>query len=97
MATDLAMQLYSSNHYPATSHLSSNTKGNPESMYEFSISNYKGKKSRFWDLRPDSETKRKIRVTSYKAYSVERKMKSSVKNSFRWLKNKYYDLQYRWW
>ncbi|KAL3505664.1 hypothetical protein ACH5RR_031046 [Cinchona calisaya] len=39
--------------------------------------------------RGDSEVKRKQRIASYKAYAVENKFKTSARNSFRWMKNKY--------
>ncbi|XP_057471960.1 uncharacterized protein LOC130760599 [Actinidia eriantha] len=37
----------------------------------------------------DREVKRKKRVAAYKAYAVEGKVKASLRNSFRWVKNKY--------
>lgn len=39
--------------------------------------------------RGDSDVKRKQRISSYKAYAVEGKIKASVRKSFRWMKNKY--------
>ncbi|KAL3829343.1 hypothetical protein ACJIZ3_018145 [Penstemon smallii] len=42
----------------------------------------------------NSEVKRKQRVMSYKAYAVEGKMKGSIRNSFRWVKNKYSSIVY---
>ncbi|KAI9185344.1 hypothetical protein LWI28_006341 [Acer negundo] len=36
----------------------------------------------------DPETKRRKRVTKYKFYSVEGKVKSSLKKGFRWMKKK---------
>lgn len=40
-----------------------------------------------WGLS-DAEMKRKKRIARYKAYTVEGKVKSTVKNGFRWIKNK---------
>lgn len=40
----------------------------------------------------DPEVKRQRRVVKYKAYAVEGKMKASIRNSLRWVKNKYYQL-----
>ncbi|CAL5346889.1 unnamed protein product [Camellia sinensis] len=37
----------------------------------------------------DREVKRKKRVATYKAYAMEGKIKASLRNSFRWVKNKY--------
>ncbi|KNA02828.1 hypothetical protein SOVF_214960 [Spinacia oleracea] len=39
----------------------------------------------------DPESKRKKRVASYNMFSVEGKLKSSVKNGFKWIKNKITD------
>ncbi|ESQ43814.1 hypothetical protein EUTSA_v10006328mg [Eutrema salsugineum] len=36
----------------------------------------------------DPETKRKTRIATYKAYVMERKVKSTVKKGFRWMKNR---------
>lgn len=40
----------------------------------------------------DPEVKRQTRVVKYKAYAVEGKMKASIRNSLRWVKNKYCQL-----
>ncbi|KAJ4722067.1 DUF3511 domain protein, putative (DUF3511) [Melia azedarach] len=40
----------------------------------------------------DPEVKRQRRIAKYKAYAVEGKMKSSFRNGFRWVKNKYCQL-----
>ncbi|KAJ4848408.1 hypothetical protein Tsubulata_032779 [Turnera subulata] len=40
------------------------------------------------------EVKRQQRVARYKAYGVEGKMKSSLKNGLRWAKNKYCQIVY---
>ncbi|KAL6990040.1 hypothetical protein U1Q18_015791 [Sarracenia purpurea var. burkii] len=37
----------------------------------------------------DREMKRKKRVATYKAYAIEGKMKASLRNSFRWVKDKF--------
>ncbi|CAK9138927.1 unnamed protein product [Ilex paraguariensis] len=37
----------------------------------------------------DAEMKRKKRISSYKAYAIEGKVKASLRSSFRWVKNKY--------
>ncbi|KAL7095990.1 hypothetical protein ACP275_10G057100 [Erythranthe tilingii] len=44
--------------------------------------------SKNWSFS-DPELLRKKRVASYKAYTVEGKMKGSIKKSFRWLKERY--------
>ncbi|KAI4345151.1 hypothetical protein L6164_012305 [Bauhinia variegata] len=40
------------------------------------------------------ELKRRKRVASYNMYSVEAKLKSSFRNSFKWIKNKLVDDNY---
>lgn len=47
-----------------------------------------GVASKNWSLT-DPELQRKKRVASYKAYSVEGKVKGSIKKSFRWLRERY--------
>ncbi|KAL5853905.1 hypothetical protein ACOSQ3_009023 [Xanthoceras sorbifolium] len=48
--------------------------------------NIKNPMKTWWN---DPETKRKKRVAKYKFYSVEGKVKSSLKKGFRWMKKKY--------
>ncbi|KAI3524748.1 hypothetical protein L1887_03411 [Cichorium endivia] len=52
-----------------------------------------GSISRIWSLT-DPELQRKKRVASYKAYTVEGKVKGSFKKSFRWIKDKYSKMVY---
>ncbi|KAK7377077.1 hypothetical protein VNO80_02497 [Phaseolus coccineus] len=52
--------------------------------------------SKPWSLS-DPEFQRKKRVASYKMYSVEGKVKGSFSKSFRWLKDKYWQVVYGWW
>ncbi|KAJ0092327.1 hypothetical protein Patl1_24940 [Pistacia atlantica] len=40
----------------------------------------------------DAEVKRQKRVVKYKAYAVEGQVKASLRNGFRWVKNKYCEL-----
>jgi hypothetical protein len=42
----------------------------------------------------DSELKKKKRIKSYNVLAVEGKLKSSVRNSFKWIKNKLSDVRY---
>lgn len=42
--------------------------------------------SKNWSFGVDPELQRKKRVVGYKAYTVEGKMKGSVRKSFRWIK-----------
>uniref|UniRef100_A0A0E0KCP1 DUF3511 domain-containing protein n=1 Tax=Oryza punctata TaxID=4537 RepID=A0A0E0KCP1_ORYPU len=44
----------------------------------------------------DPEMKRRRRVASYKAYSVEGKVKSSLRRGFRWIKAKCSELIHGW-
>ena len=42
----------------------------------------------------DPELKRKKRIKAYKVYTEEGKIKTSVRNSFKWIKNKFSDIRY---
>ncbi|KAF4363168.1 hypothetical protein CsatB_006722 [Cannabis sativa] len=42
----------------------------------------------------DPELQRKKRIASYNVYTTEGKVKSSVRNSFKWIKNKFSDIRY---
>ncbi|KAH7403932.1 hypothetical protein KP509_15G001400 [Ceratopteris richardii] len=44
-----------------------------------------------------TELKRRRRVASYKAYTVEGRIKFSLRSGVRWIKNKYLDIRYGWW
>ncbi|KAK1293896.1 hypothetical protein QJS10_CPA16g01616 [Acorus calamus] len=50
---------------------------------------------RSWSLS-DPEVKRRRRVAGYKAYSVEGKVKASLRKSFRWIKIKCSGLVHGW-
>lgn len=41
------------------------------------------------DTSTDPEAKRKKRVAGYNMYTVEGKLKLSLQNSFKWIKNKF--------
>ncbi|KAH0460954.1 uncharacterized protein LOC110092160 [Dendrobium catenatum] len=41
----------------------------------------------------DPELKRKRRVASYNVFTMEGKLKSSVRSSFKWIKSKFSDLR----
>ncbi|XVF89061.1 hypothetical protein PTKIN_Ptkin19aG0100800 [Pterospermum kingtungense] len=73
---------------------------NPETNRGFKLK--KGKStsasssSKSWSFS-DPEFQRKKRVASYKMYSVEGKVKGSLRRSFRWLKDRYTQVVYGWW
>ncbi|KAJ7955913.1 DUF3511 domain protein [Quillaja saponaria] len=54
-----------------------------------------GSSSKNWSIN-DPELQRKKRVASYKAYTVEGKLKGSLRKSFRWLKDRYTKVVYGW-
>ncbi|KAI4316507.1 hypothetical protein L6164_024487 [Bauhinia variegata] len=45
----------------------------------------------------DPEFQRRKRVAGYKMYTVEGKVKGSLRKSFRWIKNRYSQVVYGWW
>lgn len=53
--------------------------------------------SKSWAFGGDPEFQRKKRVARYKMYSVEGKVKGSLRRSFRWLKHRYTQVVYGWW
>lgn len=55
-----------------------------------------GTRSGSWVLQTDPEMRRKKRVAGYKVFTVEAKVKQSVRNSCRWIKAKFYEVRYRW-
>ncbi|KAG6776225.1 hypothetical protein POTOM_019731 [Populus tomentosa] len=42
----------------------------------------------------DPELKRKKRIASYNVFTMEGKLKSNVRNSFKWIKSKFSDVRY---
>ncbi|EHA8591167.1 hypothetical protein COCNU_scaffold035591G000010 [Cocos nucifera] len=42
----------------------------------------------------DPELKRKRRVAAYNVFTTEAKLKSSVRNSFKWIKTKFTNIRY---
>ncbi|KAJ6405495.1 hypothetical protein OIU84_013458 [Salix udensis] len=42
----------------------------------------------------DPELKRKKRIASYNVFTMEGKLKSSARNSFKWIKSKFSDVRY---
>ncbi|XP_041002210.1 uncharacterized protein LOC121247826 [Juglans microcarpa x Juglans regia] len=55
-----------------------------------------GSISKSWSFG-DPELQRKKRVAGYKVYSVEGKMKGSLRKSFRWIKKSYTQVVDGWW
>uniref|UniRef100_A0A0E0C3P3 DUF3511 domain-containing protein n=1 Tax=Oryza meridionalis TaxID=40149 RepID=A0A0E0C3P3_9ORYZ len=56
----------------------------------------RSKSKRRWLALGDPDMERKRRVASYKAYSVEGKVKGSFRKSFKWIKDRYLHLVYGW-
>ncbi|GMI81381.1 hypothetical protein like AT5G11970 [Hibiscus trionum] len=63
---------------------------------DYKLKTYASSSSNAWSFG-DPEFQRKKRVASYKMYSVEGKVKGSLRRSFRWLKDKYTQVVYGWW
>ncbi|KAK6917348.1 Protein of unknown function DUF3511 [Dillenia turbinata] len=59
----------------------------PQPQYHYSMQMNKVVPSSSWSFN-DAEMKRKRRVIKYKLYSMEGKVKSSIKHGFRWFKRK---------
>ncbi|KVI01169.1 Protein of unknown function DUF3511 [Cynara cardunculus var. scolymus] len=75
----------------STSHASSSSQSQMENpRFKKAISR---NGSSNWSFN-DPELQRKKRVATYKAYTVEGKVKGSIKKSFRWIKDKYSQMVY---
>ncbi|KAI3805692.1 hypothetical protein L1987_28282 [Smallanthus sonchifolius] len=81
---------YSTSH--ASSSSSSQTQTDHHNYPKFNKST-NGSMSKSWSFN-DPELQRKKRVANYKAYTVEGKVKGSIKKSFRWIKDKYLKMAY---
>ncbi|XP_028763888.1 uncharacterized protein LOC114729587 [Neltuma alba] len=62
--------------------------GERSNSYSFNGPSHKG--NGFYTSN-DAEFKRKKRIKAYNGFTVEGKLKSSVRNSFKWIKNKFTD------
>ncbi|KAL8239730.1 hypothetical protein R6Q59_016297 [Mikania micrantha] len=62
---------------------------------EFNLKKVKST-AKSWSFN-DPEFQRKKRVASYRAYSIQGKVKGSFRKSFRWLKDKCTHVVYGWW
>lgn len=52
------------------------------------------RRSSSWDLGSDSDLRHRKRVATYEMFALEKKVKSTVKRSFRWVKGKCHKLVY---
>ena len=80
----------SSSSQPQMDHMTNNN-NNPN--FKKSSKSTNGSMTKAWSFS-DPELQRKKRVASYKAYTVEGKVKGSFKKSFRWIKDKYSQMVY---
>nr|DAD22474.1 TPA_asm: hypothetical protein HUJ06_023937 [Nelumbo nucifera] len=67
--------------------------GFEEGSNSYSFNGPSGKENGF-SASSDPELKRKRRVAAYNVFTTEGKIKSSVRNSFKWIKNKFTDVRY---
>ncbi|KAF7812532.1 DUF3511 domain protein [Senna tora] len=65
--------------------------GERSNSYNFNGPTQKG--SGFYAAN-DPEFKRKKRIKAYNVLTMEGKLKSSVRNGFKWIKNKFTDISY---
>lgn len=83
----MAMQRWN-NQYPGTT---------PESSYTWKGQTQSKSSQPSWSTVVDPEMKRKKRIATYQVFTVEGKMKQTMRNSCRWLKAKYIGARYGWW
>lgn len=81
--------------YSASYATSSSVQQPPKELKKGKSTNNGSSISKSWSMN-DPEFQRKRRVASYKAYSVEGKMKGSFRKSFRWIKDRYYQMVHGW-
>lgn len=75
--------------FPAYSYSSASWSGESECEDRRSSSySFNGPKSRGFTSSSDPEVKRKRRIAAYNGFTVEGKLKSSMRNSFKWIKSK---------
>ncbi|MCD9646130.1 hypothetical protein HAX54_035698 [Datura stramonium] len=87
----------------SASYATSSSNNNNNNQMGFSAKEVKFKKgkssngsvSKSWSFN-DPELQRKKRVASYKVYTVEGKVKGSIKKSFRWIKERCTKVVYGW-
>ncbi|KAI3701394.1 hypothetical protein L6452_26430 [Arctium lappa] len=82
----------------STSHASSSSSTHQQSQMDNNNPRFKktmssSRNGSNWSFN-DPELQRKKRVATYKAYTVEGKVKGSIKKSFRWIKDKYSQMVY---
>ncbi|KAK9003102.1 hypothetical protein V6N11_060670 [Hibiscus sabdariffa] len=77
-------------------HYSSSFSGDFDFENRSSSYNFNGpcNKSNGFTASNDPELKRKKRIASYNVFAMEGKLKSSVRNSFKWIKSKFSDARY---
>ncbi|KAI3495723.1 hypothetical protein L1887_38069 [Cichorium endivia] len=73
--------------------IDSNTNPTADKFKKHTSKSTNGSMSKNWSFT-DPELQRKKRVATYKAYTVEGKVKGSIKKSFRWIKDKYSQMVY---
>ncbi|KAL4563810.1 hypothetical protein LXL04_027856 [Taraxacum kok-saghyz] len=87
---------YSTSYASSSSHTQmdySNTNPTADKFKKHASKSTNGSMSKNWSFT-DPELQRKKRVATYKAYTVEGKVKGSIKKSFRWIKDKYSQMVY---
>ncbi|CAH1448889.1 unnamed protein product [Lactuca virosa] len=73
--------------------MDNNTNPTADKFKKHASKSTNGSMSKSWSFT-DPELQRKRRVATYKAYTVEGKVKGSIKKSFRWIKDKYSQMVY---
>ncbi|OMO91679.1 hypothetical protein COLO4_18177 [Corchorus olitorius] len=88
------LRCYSASYASAVRQTQTQTQNNDAKFKKGNSTN--GSSSKSWSFK-DPELQRKKRVASYKVYTVEGKVKGSLRKSFRWLKDRYTRVVYGWW
>lgn len=89
------LRCYSTSYASSSSTKNAQLEMPKEMKFKKGKSTTNGSISKSWSFN-DPELQRKKRVASYKVYSVEGKVKGSLKKSFRWVKERYTRVVYGW-
>ncbi|KAE9608730.1 hypothetical protein Lal_00020004 [Lupinus albus] len=81
---------FSPYHYVSYSDIRVGLKDQSTTSYNFNGPNMNG--DDFVGNNDNPEVKRRKRVASYNKYTMEAKLKSTFRNSFKWIKNKLVDV-----
>lgn len=85
---ELRLRMEKSKSYPAYSSISMELQDQSPSNSSYNFNGPPNEKTEGFAASTDPELKRKKRIASYNVYTMEGKLKSSFRNTFKWIKTK---------